>query len=228
MVYSVITGDIIQSSHLDAEIRQWLMEAIKKTMLGWHKEFEMESELVRGDSFQCLTRKPNLALTIALLIRTFVKSLNPNSTQDIYQCPKPILRHAAQLSSPSFDLRMAIGVGTIDYEGATLAESDGEAFQLSGKALDALKESRSHFNIVSHDGYAKELASMAVLLDAIVSKTTALQCEVIHLKLLGQTETQIASLLKIHQSAVNQRAHAGSWHAIRSGINRFNEIYGEP
>ena len=67
---------------------------------------------------------------------------------------------------------------------------------------------------------------MAVFLDAILSKATALQCEVINLKLLRNTELEIAEILGVRQSAVNQRSSAGGWNAIAAGVNRFRKIYG--
>jgi hypothetical protein len=227
MDYAVITGDIIQSSKLDAETRQWLMRSLKAALEQWDEDFEMESELIRGDSFQCLIPHPELALQIALLIRTYVRSLNPTSAYDIYHRENPAKGHSRLLTNWLFDVRIAIGVGEIDYEGDTLAESDGEAFQLSGRALDRLKDGRQNLAIVSNDKNKGELASMAPLLDAIMSGTTALQCEVINLKLLGHTEIDIAKILEINQSAVNQRSIAGNWGAIQSAVKRFGKIYGE-
>ncbi len=220
---AVITGDIIQSSKLDAETRQWLMRSLKAALEQWDNDFEMESELIRGDSFQCLISNPELALKIALLIRTYIRSLNPTAAYDIYHRENP----AILLTNWLFDVRIAIGVGGIDYEGDTLAESDGEAFHLSGRALDLLKDSRQNLAIVSTDKNKEELATMAPLLDAIISKTTALQCQVINLKLLEYTEIEIARMLEINQSAVNQRSVAGNWGPIQSAVKRFGKIYGE-
>jgi hypothetical protein len=224
---AVITGDIIQSSKLDAETRQWLMRSLKAALAQWDEDFEMESELIRGDSFQCLVPDPAIALRVALLIRTYVRSLNPTSAYDIYHRQNPEISHSRLLTNWLFDVRIAIGIGEIDYEGDTLAESDGEAFQLSGRALDRLKDGRRNLAIVSNDDNKGELASMAPLLDAILSGTTALQCEVINLKLLGHTEVEIARILEINQSAVNQRSIAGNWGAIQSAVKRFGKIYGE-
>lgn len=227
MDYAVITGDIIQSSKLDAETRKWLMRSLKAALEQWDEDFEMESELIRGDSFQCLIPDPAIALRVALLIRTYVRSLNPTAAYDMYHRENPAISHSRLLTNWLFDVRIAIGIGEIDYEGDTLAESDGEAFHLSGRALDRLKDGRQNLAIVSNDNNKGELASMAPLLDAILSGTTALQCEVINLKLLGHTEVEIARMLEINQSAVNQRSISGNWGAIQSAVKRFGKIYGE-
>jgi hypothetical protein len=227
MDYAVITGDLIQFSKINPTTRQWLVHSLKTVLMQWNKDFDMESELIRGDSFQCLVPNPRAALKIALLIRTYVRSLNPTAQYDIYRRENPALRQTELLTKWLFDARIAIGIDSIDYEGETLAESDGEAFHLSGRALDRLKESRQNLEIASLDAHNEELATLAVLVDAILTKTTALQCEVINLKLLGYTESAIGKMLGINQSAVNQRSVAGSWWAIRSAVKRFEEIYGD-
>jgi hypothetical protein len=227
MDHAVITGDIIQSSKLDPKTRRWLMQSLKAALEQWDDDFGITSELIRGDSFQCLIPDPELALQIALLIRTYVRSLNPTAAYDIYHRENAEISHSRLLTNWLFDVRISIGIGGIDYEGDTLAESDGEAFHLSGRALDRLKDGRQNLAIVSKDNNKGELAAMAPLLDAILSGTTALQCEVINLKLLGHTEVEIARVLEINQSAVNQRSIAGNWSAIQSAVKRFAKIYGE-
>jgi hypothetical protein len=225
--FAVITGDVIQSSKLDAKTRQWLMSELKAGLKQWAEDFDIDSELIRGDSFQCLVRDPAMALQIALLIRTYVRSLNPTSTYDLYPRAHPTISRPTLLTKWLFDVRIAIGIADIDYLGTRLAESDGKAFHLSGRALDQLKDGRQTLAIISDDQSKEELASMAILLDAIVSKTTALQCEVIHFKLLGYTEALISGMMNINQSAVNQRSITGNWGAIHSAVKRFSKIYGE-
>lgn len=227
MDYAVITGDILQSSKLEAERRQWVMRSLSGALEQWNEDFEMESEIIRGDSFQCLLPKPAIALRIALLIRTYIRSLNPTDAYEINPRKNPKASHSRLLTHWLVDVRIAIGIGEIDYEGGTLAESDGEAFHLSGRALDELKHDRSRMVVASDDAHSDELATMATLLDAIISRTTALQCEVIYLKLLGYTETKIADRLEINQAAVNQRSVAGNWGAIQAAVKRFEAIYGK-
>jgi hypothetical protein len=226
MDYAVITGDLIHSSKMNPKMRQWLMRSLKTALEQWDQDFGIESELIRGDSFQCLVPNPGAALQIAILIRTYIRSLNPTAPYDIYLHENPTVGQTGLLTKWLFDARIAIGIGGIDYEGDTLAESDGEAFHLSGRALDRLKEGRQHLEIVSLDVHHEELATLAALVDAILAKTTALQCEVINLKLLEHTESAIGKMLGINQSAVNQRSVAGSWWAIRTAVKRFAKIYG--
>ena len=89
-----------------------------------------------------------------------------------------------------------------------------------------IKGSKQTIAMRTNDEYNDEFETEMVLLDYIISRTTALQCEVVNLKLLDYTETKIANILNIQQSAVNQRSNSGGWYAIEKMVKRFEIIYG--
>lgn len=216
MKKAVITGDIIQSTRMNDESRQLLYKAITQVLKQVSKDFDMKSEMYRGDSFQCLIDYPENALRIALLIKTKIRSLNPAESL------------SEKINQPTwiFDARMAIGIGDAGKKTTQkLAATSGEAFILSGHLLDALKNSKQALGIDTQDDYQDELETEILLLDTIIARTTALQCEVIHLKLQDYSEIEIAKKLGIGQSAVNQRSNLGNWNAIRTMIDRFESIY---
>ena len=226
MIKAVITGDIVQSSKLDPGDKSWLIRSLKKTLKQWDKDFGTESEIYRGDSFQCLVSDPMYALRFALLIRTYIKSLNPSEPYDIYSRENPEIRKAVLHTNWLFDTRVAIGIGEVDNPMESVKTSDGEAFQLSGRKLDEIKNSRQMMAIEVNDSdINEELKTEIILLDHIVSRATALQCEVINLKLLSYTENKIAREFKIQQSAVNQRSNSSGWYAINTALERFETIY---
>lgn len=224
MIQAIITGDIIHSTRMTIEQRNWLFEQIATALRQWNKDFGIKSETFRGDSFQCLVKNPADALRLALLQKTFIRSLNPS---DVYEVRKSNTKKKRGVFFPAwiFDARIAIGIGEVDVLEKRLAASGGEAFQLSGQLLDKMKDKRQSLAIATNDKHNEELETELVLLDAIISKTTALQCEVICQKLLGYTEIEIGKQLNIMQSAVNQRSVSGSWNAIETMIKRFEKIY---
>ena len=224
MIHAIITGDVIQSTRMNVEYRDWLFKQIASALKQWDKDFGMRSETFRGDSFQSLVKKPSDALKLALLQKTYIRSLNPS---DIYEIGKKNTANRKGILLPTwiFDARIAIGIGNIDLLANRLAGSGGEAFQLSGHLLDKIKNKKQSLAISTNDQFKEELETEFILLDALISKTTALQCEVINLKLLGYTEIEIAKKLDIMQSAVNQRSNSGNWNAIESMIKRFEIIY---
>ena len=225
MIKAIITGDIIHSTKLDAEYRTKLFNHIAKALKQWDKNYDMRSETFRGDSFQCLINKPVIALRILLIQKTFIRNLNPSEIYNVSNQRKP--KNQKQMIIPTWilDARIAIGIGNVDYISNRLASSNGEAFVLSGQLLDNLKSRKQSIGIATNDRYQDELETEFKLLDAIIAKTTALQCQVILHKLLGFTENHIAEKLKINQSAVNQRSMNGNWNAIETMLNRFEKFY---
>jgi hypothetical protein len=221
MKKAVITADIIQSTKLTIENRNWLNEKINESLIFLNKNpllniGQVDFEKYRGDSFQCLVHNPKMALRTALLIKTYIKSLY-------------LSEHTVGLftTRKSFDVRLSLALGEVEMETGELATSDGEAFRLSGRRLDDMKKEKRTFYITTNDDYKEELDTESFLLDTLLSSTTALQCEVMYWKIYGQNETWIAESLKINQSAVNQRSTGGGWQAIHKMIKRFDEMYGK-
>jgi hypothetical protein len=225
MIQAIITGDLIHSTRLKVEDREWLFEEITQALEIWDKDFGTRSETFRGDSFQCLVKRPADALRICLIQKTFIRSLNPSSEYELTKRNNPSIKRGMIYPNWIFDARIAIGIGETDKLLNRLAASGGKAFELSGQLLDKMKSKKQALAIATTDEFNDELQTEFVLLDALISKTTALQCEVINYKLLKYTETEIAHKLGIMQSAVNQRSNNGNWNAIDAMIKRFEKIY---
>ncbi|MCA6424000.1 MAG: hypothetical protein IM571_12980 [Chitinophagaceae bacterium] len=224
---AVITGDIIHSTQINAEQRNILFERIANALKQWDNDFNMRSETFRGDSFQCVIDRPKLALRIVLIQKTFIRSLNPSELFKVKTQGKSNSQKK-KISPPRiFDARIVIGIGEVEYLSNRLASSGGEAFQLSGELLDSMKNKKQSIGIATNDKYNDELTTEFKLLDALISKTSAFQCQVIFQKLLGFKEQKIAEKLNIHQSAVNQRSMTGNWNAIETMLNRFEKIYSD-
>ena len=216
MNQAIITGDIVDSTKMNSECLDWVFWQITQALEIWDKDYVAKSETFRGDSFQSWLQEPNMALHFALIQKTFIRSLNP-----------------AEVFTPSkrkklpeiLDARIAIGIGTIQNMSSRLASSNGTAFELSGQLLDKMKGKKQTLAIATDDVNSGELQTLMVLLDAIMVKTTPKQCEVLNLKLLGYTEEEISTRLKINQSAVNQRSISGNWNEIDAAIVRFKHLY---
>lgn len=225
MIQAIITGDVIHSTRISVEHRDWLFKQIAAELKQLNKAYKIRSETFRGDSFQCWIKHPIDALKIALLIKTFIRSLNPSSVYNVSR--KNSSEKAKGIISPTwiFDARIAIGIGEVELLSNRLASSGGKAFQLSGQLLDKMKNRKQSLAIATEDRFKEELETEFILLDAIISKTTALQCEVINYKLLGYTEHEIAKEISVGQSAINQRSNSGNWNAIEAMLKRFEKIY---
>lgn len=223
---AVITADVVQSTQISLIHRKWFNEKIIKILSFLNKNNLLqpnEYETYRGDSFQCLVQHPCDALKIAFIIKTGVKLLDPSKAQRIDDMRKTASKN---LDKRNFDIRLSIGIGTVNTKSKKLSISDGEAFQLSGRRIDEMKKERQTFCITTADGFQSELYTQSFLIDNILAHATPLQCEVIYWKLYGLNEVAIANKLDIKQSAVNQRSTSGGWHAIEVMLKRFQEIYG--
>ena len=108
---AVITGDVINSRKVASAL--W-MEDLKGILNAYGNE-PKDWEIYRGDSFQ-LVVDPRDALEIALLIKASIKQ------------------------NKALDVRMAIGVGTVDYTADKVTESNGNAFVNSGECFEGLKK----------------------------------------------------------------------------------------
>jgi len=220
---SVITADLVNSSGMSFQQKERLLECIRDRLMRLENSGHItSSQLYRGDSFQCLLANPAVGLRAALILKTYIKSLDPAALKS-----SPLQEQASGLIfiDKMFDVRVSIGMGEVIYNKSELGLSDGEAFHLSGRKLDDMKKQKLTFAISTEDSYKEELTTLSALLDFILSKTTALQCEVITLKLEGLTETDIAERIAVQQSAVNQRAAAAGWSAIETAVKRFESIY---
>lgn len=227
MIKAVITGDIIHSTHLSSEARASLFNNIEYYLKKLKKEYGIKYEMYRGDSFQCLVHKVEEALRIALLIKTFIRSLNPSEVYAVTKKSNTKQVRDTVFTTFIFDARIALGIGEVDADNKRLASSDGMAFFISGHLLDEIKNTKQHFAIDSDDEFKQEWETESILLDAIIRKTTALQCKVLNYKLMDLTETEIANILNIGQSAVNQRANNGDWNAFDAMVYRFEKAYKE-
>lgn len=220
---AIITGDVIHSSLLRSNDRKLLLDALDYSLGVWSEDFGMQFEIFRGDSFQCLLAQKKEALRMALVIKCFIKSINSSE-------PGEILRKGKQKTSLllpvwEFDARLFIGIGEIEKTDEPIGRSQGEAFVLSGRGLDTMKNKRQSLGIATKDRYHDELVTELILIDHIIYRMTALQSEVIYLKLLGYNETEIGKELHINQSAVNQRSISAGWNAVHRLVQRYETIY---
>ena len=59
------------------------------------------------------------------------------------------------------------------------------------------------------------------LLDPLLSKCTAKQCQVVYLKLMGWDEEAIAEKLNKYRPTINEHSTAAEWNAIHTAVKHF-------
>jgi hypothetical protein len=199
---TVISGDIIGSTQLKPASRKKLQHLLdlffENTGLEWP---DMQAQQYRGDSLQAiLTENRIAALRIALLLHT---------------C----------LIKENFKIRLAIGVGEINFKSGQVITSDGPAFQSSGPFLDALAKTGEIISIASFDDdFTSEWQVHSSSLNYILQRLTQQQAEAVYLQLQDHTQAAIAKKLKIKQPSVHQRLQAAGWPVVQKILYRFESV----
>ena len=176
---AIITGDIINSDRYAAS--EWM--DILKPYLGLQGETPIDWEIYRGDEFQIRTT-PEKAMQMAIRIKALIKSVN------------------------KLDVRMGIGLGSETFVGSSVSQSNGKAYQRSGRIFETLKEHKINLAIVTGDEDRDDTLNLMLKLAlnfmddwSIVSA----QMVSISLEKPNVSQQEVADQLKIRQSAVSQR-----------------------
>lgn len=176
---AIITGDIINSE--ENKTSEWV--SILKNQFSQWGETPSDWEIYRGDEFQ-LKITPKKALWTAIQIKAIIKSIK------------------------NLDVRMAIGIGSEAFKGATVSESNGSAYRRSGRIFETLKEEK--LNLAIATGNKKEDRNLNLMMRLaldFMDEWTSVSAEIIAIVLANpkMSQQEIAERLHIQQSAVSQR-----------------------
>jgi len=210
--YAVITGDLINSSKLSPKDWDRLHAIMKESSRILRESFKgivpLDVDIFRGDSWQMLVVEPAKSLRLSLFYRAMIH---------------------AKMAIPNLDTRMAIAVGNIDAIPETrVSEGHGEAYHLSGEALDRLNKSKAtNMSFVHKKDEIAEIFDVIVqLIDAIATRWTDKQALAISGVLRGMKQEEIAEKLwdkRITQQAVAQHLSRAGWDAVERGIEYFEK-----
>lgn len=216
--HAIITGDIVSSRKIEPAVREKLYTDLAKFLSTLKGKFLRSYETYRGDSIQCESLSIESSLRLALLIRTYVMSYSVDTKPEV---PKPLFPKG--YSNSEFDIRLAIGVGEVDFiKRKKISSSDGEAFRLSGEGLDSLKDENERLVFSTGNELLKQdIEPVVVLLDAMAQKWTLNQAQLIFNKLQNKKDEEISHFLKVSLSAVNQRKKTAQWYAIEKALLYF-------
>lgn len=203
---AIITGDIVDSTKMTAEERTTMLQLLQSLPELLCPLFKTNIEIFRGDSFQLKITEPNKALRIALAIRAIIRA---NKFAD---------------NNAQWDARLAIGVGTLDYETDSISTSDGEAYRLSGRGLDVIGRARLCIETPWED-VNKELMVSTLFADDIVSGWTPRQSGMMFEKLVrDQSQEKIGNIFGASQQMVSKTLKAAKDTLISVYIKRFEEL----
>ncbi|MDT0555029.1 fumarate hydratase [Patiriisocius hiemis] len=222
MLHAIISGDIISSTSLEQKDKVILEEALSAMITELDNSFNVFGRVVKGDNIECSPLKVKDALTIALAIKSYVKSipLDVSSYKKEKKRVKLFKEHG---------IRVAIGLGSMDRLDFENGVMDGEAIYMAGRKInststynkDRITIKNTLFFISKDNDLNREWEAILGLLDVLLAKATARQSEVLYLKLLGNDESTISKKLGIDQSVVNRHSTSVGWNAIEGVVAYF-------
>ena len=203
-----MTGDIIDSTRLSQagleRVRQLLQQAAEAFCASYGGTVEARLDFYRGDAWQLLLTEQRLALRLSLYLRA---------------------RLRAELEA---DTRVAVGLGTVEaIDRDRLSRSTGEAFTLSGRALDAMT---GYFDMTAalppRAGVLGDwLPAVFHLCSDMVRGWTRRQAEISAVALLmpDATHEQIAGTLrpKVTKQTVTASLSGANWRALQEALTTF-------
>lgn len=198
---AIITGDIINSE--DYKSSEWL--GTLKNYFSELGESPTNWEVYRGDEFQL--RVPlEKALEVAIHIKALMKSVK------------------------GLDVRMGIGIGDVTFVGVGVSESNGPAYQLSGRTFEALKENKINLTVATGKNfYDRTLNLMIKLALDFIDDWSPVSAEIVAMALDNPNESQqeIAERLNIQQSAVSQRQKRARLDLVQELLRYYTETIKE-
>lgn len=195
---AVLTGDIINSDAYPAS--EWI--GILKTQFSKWGKTPIDWEIYRGDEFQLKTSADN-ALWMAIQLKALIKSVK------------------------GLDVRMAIGIGTESFKGTSVSESNGTAYQNSGRTFENLKVSKVNLAISTGDiKKDKSLNLMLKLALNFMDDWTPVSAEIIAIALANPelAQQEIAEQLHIQQSAVSQRQKRARYQLVLELLHYYQKL----
>lgn len=196
--YAVLTGDIIESSKLNAgqlEKNRVALQNIINEFIGFHPGVVIGNiAYFRGDGWQLLMAEPKYLLRLLLFIACGLKLAEVNNT------------------------RVGIAIGSaenINYENISL--STGEAFSKSGKIMNNIEnmkvkknkplwrlEDKNTYRVLTYE-----------ILGAVVNDWTNAVALAIYEALKGRTQQEIADETGVVRQVVGRKLKRGKWTLIK-------------
>ena len=205
-IKAVITGDIVHSEQIELDKRDLLIQVLQETVEELQSKSPMSMELFRGDSFQIVVEKPEMSLEVASMIRAGLKSNTPTDSFGVW------------------DARISIGIGTIGYRGDSVVTSDGEAFKLSGRGLDAMEKSRLVVRTCWQE-VNEELDAGLAFVDDLITGWSVNQAKTIYLSVGKElSQAKIANSIAKSQQNVSKTLTSAKESLLVRFSTRFETI----
>jgi len=219
---AVISGDIVAYTSLSTKERAALEKKLTDFFQNLQKTYDIYIRLIKGDYLECVLA-PKDALRVALLIKTFIKSL----ALDFQKAKDKRIKYFS-----TYGIRLAIGIGDLTRFDKEKGIIDGEAIYYSGRLLNEqhtynkqkIHIKQSLFFMSANAELNDNFDTLFSLIDTLINKASAKQSKVIFYKLQEKTESEIAKILSVSRSVVNRQSKSVGWHALKKAVNYYEKM----
>ncbi len=211
-IVGVISGDVVKSSKRELS-RDAILARLNRALADTRGFLQKRncsfyaSDIYRGDSFQCALTEASYALWAAIFIRTELIDLRQDGIRA--------------------DVRLGVGLGSASsWNEKNITSSDGEAFRLSGRALDELKSGKEKYRRLriltpwENDNLAFQ--ALSANLDAIMQSWTFEQAAAMSLFLRAINQAGASRILEVKQPAVQNRLRKAGHFAVKEALEYFS------
>ncbi|MBU3022916.1 hypothetical protein [Aestuariibacter sp. A3R04] len=155
---AVLTGDLVQSTKLEATAYQAIIDAMEAYFQTLHQHHGVDYEIYRGDGFQLVFTQPEAAITVMIQTKLFLNSQVKGYITDCTQC-------------------LAYGSG--HYSTGKPGRSTGTVFVQSGRGLE--KSKPGELRIISHAASLQSATDVICQqMSYIINKLSAKQAELLY------------------------------------------------
>jgi len=193
---AVLTGDIVNSASYP-EV-PW-MDQLKEYFSTFGSSPGVW-EIFRGDEFQLKVPVKD-ALQSAVHIKALIRS------------------------NAGLDVRIALGIGTENRVAERISESNGTAYQRSGRTFSQLKKKRSNLRISTGNAEFDTNWNLILALALnFMDHWSSVSAEITALSLTHPNRSQeaLARHLNIKQSAISQRRKRARWKLLKAMLDQYS------
>lgn len=226
MNFATISADIISYSSFPPNERIQIEEAIKELLdflTEKFKNIDFYGRLVQGDYIECVIKEPSYSLRIALILKTYLKSLDQRIKLTKNKKTVLFFEHA---------IRIAVAIGNLDTFDPKKGIIDGEAIYMSGRKIKTLTTHNKQKVVIKNTMFfcnknsqiEEQFDVIFSLIDFILSRCSSKQCLVIYYKLLNYNEIEISQILNKYQSTINQHSTSAGWLVIEKTLKYYESV----
>lgn len=214
-MYAAISADIVSSTSLCIEETIALKQRIENLFSVLENKFPgFWGRIIKGDYIECLLPSAKDSFRVALIIKSCIKSF-------------PVAESKKKKLFQTYGIRIAVGIGEMRIVDREHGIMDGEAIYLSGRTLNGMGAPNKNGTFIIEPANRQlkpALQTVGMLTDALLNNTTRRQSEVVYYKLLSKSEQEIANILGVKQSGINQHSTSAKWYCIEEALNYFEQL----